>query len=133
MSRGPKSTKLARARFTLLSFTLFLTRALAQQPETGTITGTVRDASGTPLVRARVTLLSSGGLSVTSVTTGTDGCYSIRAVKDGAYRVTAEFPGSRSVSGDEITLTSAQTVVVDLTLAAGQASGSSGSAGRPGN
>ena len=61
-----------------------------ENPTTGTIQGTVRDDSGTPVEKARV-LYSSAATDASGVTrTGKDGAYVTEALPPGAYVVRVE-------------------------------------------
>ena len=64
------------------------------QFDTGTVVGTVRDASGAAIPGAKVTLTNvETGVSIVK-TAGDDGNYEIASVKPGQYVVTGEKPDS---------------------------------------
>lgn len=71
----------------ILFATLFLLSAAAFAQ--GSIAGTVTDAKGNGVAGIKVTLFGANGKSVTSVTTGADGAYSIDKIAAGTYKLAA--------------------------------------------
>src|SRR5215469_14079357 len=89
----------ARRVMVVLAFTLFLTLApLCAQVDTGTILGTVSDASGAVVPGAKVTLTNLGTNSALSTTTGSDGNYKFSPVRIGNYKIEVSSPGFQTVS-----------------------------------
>ncbi|HEY6273705.1 MAG TPA: TonB-dependent receptor [Terriglobales bacterium] len=90
------------------------------QAITGTILGTVSDASGGVIGGAKVTVTNQDqGISKTT-TTGTDGNYTVTNLAPGTYSVTAQYEGfNTSVSRDN-TVQVEQTARVDFSLKPGQ-------------
>ena len=86
-------------------------------PATGSITGTVRDTGGNLLGGATVST-STGGYSTTSAS---DGTYTLADVAPATYNVTASktLYGSQTLTGKTVTV--AQTIICNFTLAAPQA------------
>src|ERR671933_279025 len=63
------------------------------QPITGTLTGTVTDATGAVVPNANVTLTNAESGDVRKTNANADGYYSIAAVPAGSYQLTVEAPG----------------------------------------
>jgi len=102
---------------------LFTGFALAQR-DLGTITGTVTDPSGAVVPGAAVTITEvATGQSYKVQATGT-GDYARPALPPGTYTVTAEAPGFRRVSQQNVEVTAGGRVGVPLTLVVGDVSDS---------
>jgi hypothetical protein len=92
--------------------------ALAQLP-TGTILGTVRDASGAVIPGATLTVTNSDtGLTRTTFSSN-DGSYRLPALPVGRYELRASLDGFRTAVRDGITLAVTQEAVVNFTLEVG--------------
>src|SRR5258705_7918987 len=90
--------------------------AARAQFDSGTVVGTVRDASGAVVPAAKVTLTSvATGISV-SKTSGDDGNYEFPAVKPGMYVVTAEKAGFALALVDNVQLQVGARLRVDLQM-----------------
>jgi hypothetical protein len=86
----------------------------------GSVSGTVKDASGGVIPGATVTLTNDGtGISI-STTSGSVGEYTFSPVKIGHYSVSAEIKGFQKVRQNNVTVDVQQKVVVDLSLPVGQ-------------
>lgn len=86
---------------------------------TGVISGTATGPDGTPVAGATVSLVDVNNNTVASVTTGTDGTYTLPAVTLGNYTVDAikALPDGTHLQADvQVTLSSA-TQTVDLPMA----------------
>ena len=91
---------------------------LAQQL-TGSVEGTVKDASGGVVAGAHVELTTAAASITQSQTTGAAGGYSFNAVKPGSYKLSASHKGFKTVAQDlEVELN--KTMRVDLALAVGE-------------
>jgi len=91
-------------------FLLFLLTAMGVNAQTGTIKGTVKDASGNPLSGASVTIQGrTRGTSTTS-----DGSFSL-LVPTGTQTINASYVGFSSAK-KTVTVTSESTVTVDFVL-----------------
>ncbi len=90
------------------------------QVDTGSIFGTIRDASGAIVPGARVTLTNEGTAQVLTTTSGASGEYTFSPVKIGRYAVSAEFKGFQRVEHTKVTVDVQQRVVVDFALPPGQ-------------
>src|ERR1051326_827950 len=89
---------------------------------TGTISGTVTDASGAVLVGAQVTIRNVGTDQTRTVTTNTSGRYNAPSLPSGDYTVVVTATGFQRLSRAGITLTVGRDAVVDMTLQPGQVS-----------
>jgi len=102
----------------LLSVFVIASPSLAQLP-TGTILGTVRDASGGVIPGATMTATNTEtGLLRTTVSSD-DGSYRLAALPVGRYEVRASLDGFRTAVRDGITLSVTQEAVVSFTLEVG--------------
>jgi len=72
---------------------------------TGTLSGTVTDASGAAVGNATVTVTPVGGGASQKALTGQDGRFSISALPAGAYTVDVEYAGYKKTSVQNIDLT----------------------------
>ena len=102
----------------MLLMAVILTIAPARgQVETGTITGTVRDATGAAVGGATVTARNTATSVERSATTGSNGQYTIPAVPPGIYELTATSTGfAKFTSQVEVTVGSAVTVDPQLSV-----------------
>src|SRR6266508_6495289 len=100
----------------------FPASSLWAQKDAGTITGTVRDATGAvvPGVAITVTHVQTN-ISFTTVT-GATGTYTVPALRVGEYVVTAESTGFKKEVRRGVVLQVNQVAVVDLTLDVGEVS-----------
>ena len=92
MSLGPIHCKMARL-LTLFSLSLILPAVALCQVDTGSISGTVRDTSGSVIPGVNVTLTNSGTGQSISTTTKSAGEYTFSPVRIGQYSVSAEMTG----------------------------------------
>lgn len=92
------------------------------QTDRGTITGTVKDASGAVIVGAKVTATNTAtGIASETITSGA-GVYTIPQIKAGVYRVTVEQTGFKKFIQEGVTVPLGQTVRVDAALQVGEVS-----------
>src|SRR5580704_13280965 len=93
--------------------------AALAQVDTGTILGTVKDATSAVIPDARVTIVNQGtGETVTS-TTRSDGTYIVTPLKIGSYRISVEHAGFKKAENAAFDLNIQQQAVVDFVLQAG--------------
>jgi hypothetical protein len=111
-------------RVVSLCVCLFLVTASAgfAQFDSGTLVGTVRDASGAVVPGAKVTLTSAATAISLIKTSGVDGNYEFSAVKPGVYVVTAEKAGFALALVDNVQLQVGARLRVDLQMPVGQIS-----------
>ncbi len=93
-----------------------------------TVSGTVRDQSGTALGRARVTLTDERSSAQRVVLTTENGAYVFTPVQAGTYTLAAELSGFENAVRQHLTVTDHQHLNVELSLAP-KPSGSDGQAG----
>ena len=85
MNPRANSSRILRASWAVsaLLLVLFLSASpLQAQVDTGTILGTIADASGAPINGAKVTLTNEGTGAALSTTTGVDGIYKFTPLKN---------------------------------------------------
>src|SRR6266849_5733358 len=95
---------------------------LRAQVDTGTILGTVSDASGGSVHGATVTLTNEGTNATLATTTGSDGTYKFSPVRIGSYKLTATIQGFQTITQRNVVVNVGQDVVVDFTLKPGSVS-----------
>ncbi len=114
------------SRFTCLCVLAVLVALLASpsaaQVDTGTILGTVRDASGAVVPNARV-ILTNKGLGVTQrAETDANGRYIFTPLKTGTYQVEIEVQGFKKAVRSGLELNIQQQAQVDFSLETGEIS-----------
>lgn len=98
---------------------LFAGAAAAQLSGTATIQGTVTDATGAVIPKARVQITeTTTNTDHTSVTTGA-GFYSVAGLQPGSYRVTIKALGFRTFTQENITLDALQVLGPNVKLKVG--------------
>jgi len=95
---------------------------LQAQVDTGTVLGTVTDASGAPISGANVTLTNEGTNAALSAPSGSGGDYKFTPVKIGVYTVSVTYQGFQTTTQKNITVNVGADVVVDFSLKPGQVS-----------
>jgi hypothetical protein len=106
--------------FALLLLGLLLPSRVLSQVDMGSISGTVKDASGGVIPGATVTLTNEGTGQSISTTSGSVGEYTFSPVKIGHYSVSAEIKGFQKVKQNNVTVDVQQKVVVDFALPVGK-------------
>ncbi len=94
---------------------------LHAQVDTGSITGTVKDASGAVVSGAKVTLTNEGTGAALTTTTTSDGVYKFSPVRIGNYKIDATAQGFQTVSQTHVIVNVGANVLVDFTLKPGSA------------
>ena len=118
---APISRKLKALGVFVLAVFAAASPAIAQV-DTGTILGSIKDATGAVMPAVKVTIINEGqGFSLSTVTRP-DGTYIFTPIKSGTYRIEVEADGFKRVVRRGIQLNIQQQAVVDLTLEAGQIS-----------
>jgi hypothetical protein len=105
--------------FTLVLLLMFLPSIGEAQVTTGTIAGRILDTDGGVLPGATVTARQTETGLQRTTTSDAQGRYTLAALSPGAYELRAELSGFRPLIRSGITLTIAQTAVVDLTMTVG--------------
>ncbi len=108
---------------TVVLFLCFFTPLFAQF-ETADVLGTIRDPSGSPILKANILLTNQGTSIETSTTTDESGNFTFPNVKIGTYTVTAEAAGFSKAVAKDIHIDVNARQRVDLTLQVGAISSS---------
>lgn len=118
----PTCSWILRSSF-LLAFGVVLSLLpLQAQVDTGSITGTVTDASGAVVNGAKITLTNEGtGASLTMNTTS-DGTYTFSPVRIGTYKIDASAQGFKTVTQSNVVVNVGANVLVNLKLPPGSVS-----------
>ena len=95
------------------------TVSLRAQSTFGSILGTVRDANGSLLEGAQVTLVNTGTTAARSAVTDAGGNYAFKNIDVGTYKVTIAAPGFQAESLPELSLTARETRRMDASLKIG--------------
>jgi len=107
---------------TIAGVVLYGAQPLYAQVDTGSILGTVTDASGAAVNSAKVTLTNEGTNAELTTVTGSDGAYKFTPVRIGSYKVTASLQGFQTLIETGVTVNVGQNVVVDFALKPGSVS-----------
>ena len=106
-----------------VSLVMMLNLSAPGQTITGSISGSVTDATGGVLVGANVTVLSDKTGSARTVTTGDDGRFSFAALQPGAYSIKIEQNGFQSLERKNVNLSANENLALgELQLQTGQVS-----------
>lgn len=122
MNRNPISSAILRVFLAADVFLVVLclsAQPLQAQVDTGTILGTISDASGAPINGAKVTLTNEGTGAALSSTTGVDGIYKFTPLKIGLYKVTASYLGFQTVTQTHIEVNVGEDVVINFAMKPG--------------
>ncbi len=115
--------KTIRRAISVLCFGLLLSGSAAYaQFSTGSLSGTISDASGAVLARARVIATNDSTGRNYETTTSSAGLYSFPNLIVGPYTVTVEQSGFKKLSRSNIVIGTATATVVDLSLEVGDLS-----------
>src|SRR5213594_3580563 len=98
---------------------LLTVQTLYAQEITGTISGEIRDTTGSVMPGVKVTVLNTGTNVAKAVTTGPSGTYRVPFLIFGTYSVTAELQGFKTSRAQNISVSTSQEARVDLTLSVG--------------
>lgn len=107
----------------ILAFALILgwMAVPASAQESGTILGTVRDASGGTVPAAKVTIANTDTAESRTVETGDDGAFRAPGLRPGHYTIKVEKGGFKTVTQTALSLDVAGQLVVNPTLEVGSA------------
>src|SRR5262249_17888654 len=92
------------------------------QLDRGIISGTVTDPQGAVIAAAKVTVTNSATNVSTATTTTQSGDFTIPSLLLGQYRVEVEAPGFKIAVRDNVTVSAASTIRVDMRLELGATS-----------
>jgi hypothetical protein len=118
----PVCSWILRSSLVLAVGVVLSTLPLHAQVDTGSITGTVTDASGAVVNAAKVTLTNEGTGVNLSVNTGSDGSYTFSPVRIGSYKIDASAQGFKTVSQSNVVVNVNASVLVNLKLPTGSVS-----------
>ena len=107
----------------LLAFVacIFLRLSLQAQTTDGTIRGTVTDPSGAEVARAAITARNLETGLVVNITTTDAGLYTLSDLPPGRYSVTVEAPNFQRYTRSGVTVQTASTASLDITIVPGGA------------
>lgn len=108
--------------FVFFAMLLFSVRSLPAQTITGTILGTVVDASGAAIPNAQITLTNQGTGAVRNAVSTADGTYTVPQVPAGNYAVQATAQGFTQAQVKDVVVTVGSDTRIDLKLSVGQVS-----------
>jgi Carboxypeptidase regulatory-like domain len=100
-------------------FAAHLTPAFAQTPE-ATISGIISDGTGAAVPGATVSAVHAGTGQRLVATTNTEGFYVLRPLPIGSYVVEIELSGFQKYRREGLTLTTGETVALDVSLRLGE-------------
>lgn len=104
---------------TVVLWGLFLVTPVAAQSTTGVILGTIRDASGSVVPNARVTVTNTGTNARQETSSNGEGGYTVPALPVGSYAVEVAATGFRPYRQEGIRLQVNQQARVDVALSVG--------------
>ena len=110
--------RIAVGMLSLCAFAGFAPCALAQETR-ATVTGTVRDAQGSVVPGATVTVLNTDTIVSYDATSNEAGLFTVQRVQPGPVKVTAALPGFKTFVREGVTLRTAETVTLAIQLSAG--------------
>ena len=114
------SSSLLRTSLTMTVGAILLSATpLPAQVDTGTILGTVTDASRAIIRDASVTLTNKGTNAKLTTGTGPDGTYKFTPVRIGSYRLSVSVQGFQTTTQHNVTVNVGADVMVDFTLKPG--------------
>src|SRR5947209_15382255 len=118
--RQPRAMRrTATAVLTLLAVPCVFIGTIFAQTETGSVSGTVTDPTGSVVPNAKVTVKNNATNGVRGTTTGASGVYTVTNLQPADYTVTVEAPGfSSSQAGVKVAVGSS--AGLDVKLAVGQ-------------
>ncbi len=93
--------------------------AMAQTGGGATLVGTVKDASGSSVAQASVTVVNTATAFVTNTTTNAEGAYYVPYLIPGDYKVSVKAAGFKEYVREGLTLRSADVPRVDIVLEVG--------------
>src|SRR5215471_8778859 len=100
----------------LLAFMLFAAPALFSQSSNGTISGSVADASSAVMPGVTVTATNNATGVVTTALSNDSGVYNFPSLLPGTYKITAELPGFRTATFNDVQLGNNGQLRLNVTL-----------------
>ncbi len=102
------------------AFFLLTTVGLRGQAITGTLVGTIRDATGAVIAAAHITATNTQTNVAQSTVSGSAGDYTIPTLPPGRYKVSAQITGFSTAVTSDVNVQIQQTTRVDFSLSPGQ-------------
>ncbi|HEY6184263.1 MAG TPA: carboxypeptidase-like regulatory domain-containing protein, partial [Terriglobales bacterium] len=99
---------------------VFSSQPLQAQVDTGSITGTITDASSAVIGNAKVTLTNEGTSAALSTTADSGGVYTFNPVRIGSYSITVSYQGFQTTTQKNITVNVGSALTVNFALKPGQ-------------
>lgn len=109
-------------RSTLLALCILIAPQAHAQNITGTLLGTVRDASGAAVSQAEVTLTEKNTQIVTKAPSDPAGTFQFPYLKPGPYQIRISAPGFKSVLRDNIGISVDDRISLDIVMELGEVS-----------
>jgi len=101
----------------LLTIALLCATSVHAQEQTGSIQGTIKDASGAVLPGVTVEARSPTLVGISTAVSDAQGTYRFPALPPGTYSITAKLSGFSDKKSDGVVLSLGQTLKIDLALA----------------
>ena len=120
MTRYERFTRGAIGAAILISAAFGMLQVPLAAQSTGSIAGTITDASGAAVPAATITAVSVQTALQRTQQSGFDGAYSIPLLPVGEYRLEVEQAGFQRSVREGLTLTVSETLIVDVRLEVGQ-------------
>src|SRR5437870_12525323 len=103
----------------LVFLLLVLSTHIFAQTSNATLGGTVSDATGALIPGVSITATNTGTGIVTTVVSNDAGAYQFASLQTGTYKISAELPGFRTQSYNDVTLGISQQVRLNFALQVG--------------
>src|SRR5437764_282783 len=113
------SSCIRAAIFAVIAVVLFSANGIPAQQATGRILGTVVDSTGAAVADAQITITNQDTAAVRTVTSGTDGLYSVPQLATGPYTVEATANGFSRAQAKNVVVIVATDTRMDLKLQVG--------------
>ena len=98
---------------------LFFSSLMQAQYDNGSLTGTIRDASGATIPRVHVAITNTETGIATQVVTNGSGAYNVPSLRVGTYKIVASAPGFSNAEADSIGISVGVNINIDLSLKVG--------------
>src|SRR5262245_35001644 len=109
-----------RSLFTILTLLAIGAATVSGQAVTGSIVGSVTDASGAAIAGAKVIIAETSTGIARTATTNSEGGYVMPYLQPGIYRIEVEKTGFKKSTVNDVRLATGQSVRVNLTLESGK-------------
>src|SRR5436190_22195636 len=103
----------------LVSFVLFLAGSVYGQEFRGAFSGTVTDAQGAAIAKAKIIATETRTGTKSQGSSESSGAYTIPFLSPGLYEIAAEAPGFKRASRTGLTLNAGEHPVIDIRMEVG--------------